>query len=111
MPLNTYISIDNQGKVLLFPASNVDEDNDDDLGFFVQANTPSPEENVLFREKLHEMAKEINNLLSPFEKKVLKKFMSGVTYTEIAKDMQKTPKSIDNALRRIKIKLKSIKGE
>ena len=53
LPLNTYISIDNQGKVLLFPASNVDEDSDDDLGFFVQANTPNPEENMLFREKLH----------------------------------------------------------
>lgn len=39
------------------------------------------------------------------EKQVLNRYLDGMTYQEIAAQMHKTPKSIDNALQRIKIKL------
>ena len=44
-------------------------------------------------------------LLSPFEKEVLRKYLSGITYQEIAKQLNKPVKSIDNALQRLKKKI------
>ena len=43
--------------------------------------------------------------LSSFEKKVFELFNEGKKYTEIAEELHKSPKSIDNALQRIKTKL------
>ena len=44
--------------------------------------------------------------LSPMENQVLDYYLDGNGYTEIAKIMGKTPKSIDNALQRIRGKIK-----
>ncbi|NCB48719.1 MAG: sigma-70 family RNA polymerase sigma factor [Clostridia bacterium] len=109
-PLNAYLSISNQGKILL--SSTTDENNslDDENGFYLEESSLSPEESVIFREKLFEIADKINGTLSSYEKRVLKFFMSGMDYVEIANKLKKEPKSIDNALSRIKMKLKSLKG-
>ena len=44
-------------------------------------------------------------MLSPLEKEVLERYMDGKSYVEIAEDMGRHVKSIDNALQRIKRKL------
>ena len=49
--------------------------------------------------------------LSDFEKKVLNLYIFGYTYKEIAKEFDKSPKSIDNAINRIKNKLQFLKKE
>ena len=44
--------------------------------------------------------------LSPLENQVLHLYLDGNGYVEIAEILGKTPKSIDNALRRIRKKIK-----
>jgi len=109
IPLNTYFSIDNQGKILLSNKNDDDENDDDDTGFFIASNSLTPEESVVFKERINEVNENINKLLSLFEKKVLRLYVKGLNYVEIARELKKEPKSIDNALRRIKIKLKVLR--
>lgn len=109
IPMQAYLSINNQGKVLLCENDYLDDSNEEN-GFYIEAHELSPEETMLFREKLQETGKIIDNLLSPLEKRVLGSYISGRNYQEISKIMNKQPKSIDNALQRIKIKLKDLKG-
>ena len=49
--------------------------------------------------------------LSPMEKKVLYLYLEGNSYTQIGLQMDKTPKSIDNTLQRIRGKIKDLKNE
>jgi len=109
IPLNTYFSINNQGKILLTVKNEEDNKDEEDTGFFIASNNLTPEESVLFKEKLSEIDNNINGLLSSYEKKVLHLYIKGLNYIEIAQSLKKEPKSIDNALRRIKIKLKVLK--
>lgn len=105
---NAYFSINNQGKIIL---STMDSNQEDDAGFFLVASNLTPEESLIFHEKLKEFNKQINSELSDMERHVLKLYVSGLNYVEIAKSLGKDAKSIDNALSRIKIKLKDLKGE
>jgi len=107
-PLNTYFSINNQGKIL-FSTSNDESDSEDENGFFLPSNNLTPEESILFREKICEINKFVEKILSSFEKRVLHLFITGLNYVEIAKKLKKEPKSIDNALSRIKIKFRNLK--
>ncbi len=109
-PLNAYLSINNQGKILLSSTAEANNSLDDETGFYLEEGSLSPEESIIFREKLSEIAGKINGTLSSYEKRVLKFFMSGMDYVEIATKLNKEPKSIDNALSRIKMKLRSLKG-
>ena len=52
---------------------------------------------------------EIYKNLSSFESSVVKYYLKGYTYIDIAKILNKSSKSIDNALHRIKDKLKYLK--
>jgi RNA polymerase sporulation-specific sigma factor len=51
------------------------------------------------------MQNQMFDKLSKMEREVLKRYLDGMTYQEIAADMEKSPKSIDNALQRIKGKI------
>lgn len=51
----------------------------------------------------------IKEALSPFENQVLEAYLKGMDYVQIAELMGKSPKSIDNALQRIRNKLQSLK--
>ena len=48
--------------------------------------------------------------LSTMEQQVLTRYLDGLSYTEIAQKMEKTPKSIDNALQRIRQKIGNMKA-
>ncbi len=109
--LNTYFSINNQGKILLTQSNGEERLNDEDSGFYLESKELTPEENIVFKEKLKEIKGRIEKTLSGYEKEVLRLYMSGLNYTQIAQTLKKEPKSIDNALSRIKIKLKFLKGE
>ena len=109
IPLNTYFSINNQGKILLQIKNNDEKEEDEENGFYIPSKSLTPEESILFREKLKEVSSKIGELLSKYEKKVLFMYIMGLNYNEIALKLEKQPKSIDNALSRIKIKLKDIK--
>ena len=103
LPLNSYISIYSQwfGK----------EETDEEL---VLANVlPSekeknPEEMVIEQESMEQMENAILKELSELEKQVFELHLTGMTYTEIAKVLGRDEKSTDNALQRMKAKIRNI---
>lgn len=48
----------------------------------------------------------IETLLSDFERQVLRMYLDGASYQDISRDMQTTTKAVDNALQRVRRKLR-----
>ena len=61
----------------------------------------SPEELLIDQENIESLQAEILKVATPLEHEILKAYLSGQSYTEIAQRLNKEPKSIDNALQRI----------
>lgn len=97
LPLNSYISL----------SDPVYKDNPELslLDKIAQRDSVDPEEMFLRREMAEHIGTEIENKLSSLEKTVLSLYLNGMNYQEIAIELNRTPKSIDNALQRIKRKL------
>jgi RNA polymerase sporulation-specific sigma factor len=64
-----------------------------------------PEEMLIGRENMEAMARDIREKLSPLEKQVLGLYLEGLSYQQIGQLLNKPPKSIDNAIQRVKKKL------
>ena len=97
MPLNTYVSYD-------MPAGG-DEDSDMRLVDILQSQTElNPEKLLIDKEHNRDLKSRLKEVLSTFEQQVLVYYQEGMDYTAIAKKMQKPPKSVDNALQRIRSK-------
>jgi RNA polymerase sporulation-specific sigma factor len=97
IPLNTYISLN---KPLY------EEESDRTLlDILSEAKITDPEEMMISREELNHMEKEISGALSDLEMEVLSSYLDGKSYQEIACDLDRHAKSIDNALQRVKRKL------
>ncbi len=71
-------------------------------------NEHDPLTNITKEEELDELLESIEKILSSSEYEVYKLLISGLTYNEIAKILGKTPKQIDNAIQRIKAKIKDL---
>lgn len=105
MPLNSYISI--YGSV-------VQDDAREDGAEVVLVNVlpageeSNPEELIIDRENVEQLEQNIQKELSPFEKQVLDLYITGMNYVEIAKVLGKDEKSTDNALQRIRGKMKKV---
>ena len=69
----------------------------------------NPEEMLIDRENLERLEDYLNRELSPFEKQILELYLTGMSYAEIARVLGKSEKSTDNALQRIKSKIKKMK--
>jgi RNA polymerase sporulation-specific sigma factor len=69
--------------------------------------TENPETIIINKENLKALKEAIEKGLSPMENKVLECYLSGYSYARTAKILGKTPKSIDNALQRIRTKIRS----
>ncbi len=93
-PLNSYISLSEEDS----PLKNTED--------VLQQN---PETIVIGRENASHLMGHIKEALSPFENQVLETYLKGMDYVQIAELMGKSPKSIDNALQRIRNKLQSLK--
>ena len=104
LPLNQYIGIGAQGGLIL-------DGGEQDLEYTLPSEELSPEERVMLVERTREIKKRIKATLSAFELEVLGKYLAGASYREIAKSLDKTEKSIDNAITRIKNKLKFLEGK
>ena len=98
-PLKDYISLQ--------PTDEPDEE--DDVVIVIPSSLLSPEEQLIQKETVGQIKKEIVSTLSDFELKVLELFLKGEKYTEIAIELGKTNKQIDNALSRIRNKLSFLK--
>ncbi len=71
------------------------------------ASKSEPEADWIEKETLFNMKKRINEILSGFELEVLKLYLKGFSYKSIAEKLEKSEKSIGNALSRIRRKLRS----
>lgn len=97
MPLNSYVSL----------SEPMFDDNPDRtlVDMMAERENINPEEMLLMREKAEMINAEIADKLSSLEQSVLELYAGGMDYREIATQLGRTPKSIDNALQRIKNKL------
>lgn len=80
------------------------EDNEEVL-YFVISEELNPEDKIISRENYNYIKKEITSRLTLLEKQVLKHYLSGKNYEEIAKTLCVPKKSVDNGLNRIRKKL------
>ncbi|MCI8853882.1 MAG: sigma-70 family RNA polymerase sigma factor [Lachnospiraceae bacterium] len=87
MPLNTYVEL----------SPELHEGPDSPL-------EQSPEELLIAQEDLLSLQERLCSCLSRFESQVLEQYLEGKNYLEIARELQKSPKSVDNALQRIRRK-------
>lgn len=67
----------------------------------------TPAERAIDKENFFALKQSIKECLSEFEIKILKQYLQGYSYKEIASNLNISQKSIDNALSRIKSKLRS----
>lgn len=101
IPLNTYIS--------LYATAKENAENEEDMALvniLALKSEQSPEEMLIDKENVEQLEKTIEKELSSFEKQVLDLYLTGMRYTQIAKVLGRDEKSTDNALQRIKSKLK-----
>ena len=70
-----------------------------------EAYRRSPEEQVLARESAEEIIQTYSRCLSKFEVNILELYLNGLSYLEIAEDVGRSEKSVDNAVQRIRRKL------
>ncbi|MBR5231886.1 MAG: RNA polymerase sporulation sigma factor SigH [Clostridia bacterium] len=96
VPLNSYVSLN---KPLY------DEESDRTLLDVIEGRVTNPEDLFISKEGMDNIQKQIDTLLSDFEKQVLEAFLDGKSYQEIALMLDRHVKSIDNALQRVKRKL------
>ena len=73
-----------------------------------QADHSTPESILLEKEKSKELDFEISSLLSEKEWKIFRLFLRGSTYDQMARQLNISPKTVDNALQRVRRKLKSV---
>ena len=64
-----------------------------------------PEAILLGREAFQERMRALEGQLSGFEANILRLYLNGLSYSEIAAEVNKSPKSVDNAVQRIRRKL------
>ena len=90
-PLNAYVSLSL---------------NDNEEGILSELVASSAESVVLDRENAQIMQEKIRKCLSPLENKVLASYLRGNDYIKIAQQLGRSPKSVDNALQRIRGKVR-----
>ena len=98
LPLNEYISLNR-------PVNDEDGKETTMLDLLPDPNGCSPEDILMGIEERKRLDKQIDTSLSPLERRVLRLFLQGLDYIEIAEKIEKSPKSVDNALQRVKQKI------
>jgi len=97
IPLNSYVSLNKP---------IYDEDSDRTLLDVISGSKiTDPEELIISREEFGDIEEKMGEILSELEWKVLMAYLDGKSYQEIAADLRRHVKSIDNALQRVKRKL------
>lgn len=97
IPLNSYVSLNKP---------IYDEESDRTLmDILSTTKITNPEEIIISREEFVFIEKKMGEILSSLEWKVLMAYLEGKSYQEIAVDLKRHVKSIDNALQRVKRKL------
>lgn len=97
IPLNSYVSLNKP----IF-----DEESDRTLLDIISEESVSdPEEMMINREEFFGIEEKMGEILSGLEWEVLSLYLQGKSYHEVAEELDRHVKSIDNALQRVKRKL------
>lgn len=97
IPLNSYVSLNRP---------IYDEESDRTLmDVLSEVQMAGPEELLISQEDYSSVENRISEVLSDLEMEVLNSYLEGKSYQEIAQDLGRHVKSIDNALQRVKRKL------
>ncbi|MDS1030401.1 RNA polymerase sporulation sigma factor SigH [Bacillota bacterium LX-D] len=97
IPLNSYVSLNKP---------IYDEDSDRTLLDVISGSKiTDPEELIISREEFDDIEEKMGEILSSLEWQVLMSYLEGRSYQEIAVELKRHVKSIDNALQRVKRKL------
>ena len=92
-PLNSYLSID-----------SLSEDGYNASDLVLRPTENNPEELFLSKESYEELFNELKGLLSSLESEILDLYLEGLTVREIASTTGRSPKSVDNAIWRVRRK-------
>ena len=88
MPLNGYVSLSEDEQVL-----------------FASEET-EPESYLIARESQEYLTRRVRDALSPLENRVLSDYLKGMSNEMIAEDIGRSTKSVENALHRIRVKIR-----
>lgn len=100
-PLNTYISL-----YADMTESEGDGNVTELVNMIASEVETNPEQLMIDRENVADIEAIIEKELSGFEKQVLDLYVTGMSYSQIAKVLSRDEKSADNALQRLKAKLR-----
>ena len=92
LPLNTAISLDDAAE---------------DTG--AEHAAADPETQLIDRESAEDLMRRIEESLSPFEREVMDLLVTGLNYTEIAAILGRSEKAADNAIQRIRTKIRRVR--
>ena len=98
IPLNYCLSLNQQ-------IDNIENSDRTLLDIIDDLNLNDPMNIFLNRESIQELKMRLNDMLSNLERKILQTYLEGKTYQEIALEINKSTKSVDNGMQRIKKKL------
>ena len=103
MPLNSYIS--------LYGSTEKEDgirENEEFINFLAFETQKDPEQLLIDKENVLLLERKIEEELSAFEKQVLDLYLTGMSYTQIARVLGRDEKSTDNALQRLKTKIRRV---
>ena len=100
-PLNSYVSFYSENGENGYPLAET----------LTMDGIGNPEQMMIDQENVAQFWKRLRTHLSSMEREVLDQYLAGLHYQQIAEKMGKTPKSIDNALSRIKAKIREMNPE
>ena len=92
LPLNSYVSLNQE----------------DESSPIWELSVENPAGIIIDQETTRDLQQKISDYLSPMENKVLDLYLKGEGYVEIGRILGKSPKSIDNALQRIRAKIREV---
>lgn len=102
LPLNTYVSLYSHG------TGQEGKEGMELQEALADREQRDPEAVVLDKERIDYLETAIERELSVFEKQVLDLYLTGMSYSQIAKVLGREEKSTDNALQRLKNKLRKV---
>ncbi|MBQ7780825.1 MAG: RNA polymerase sporulation sigma factor SigH [Lachnospiraceae bacterium] len=100
IPLNSYIS--------LYGGSTGQGEEENSVLSVLADNGLNPEDLIIDKENVEYLEKQIEQELSAFEKQVLDLHLTGMSYSQIARVLGRDEKSTDNAMQRLKSKIKKM---
>ena len=86
---------------------SLDDDLWQDALQLIDESAVNPENWMIRQERMKQWQQQIQTLLSDFERDVLRLYLTGFSYDDMAKKLSSTAKAVDNALQRVRRKLRS----